>query len=463
MKADFLLFYLHLNNPKIMSSSFDLKKQSLALMSFGGLKKVICSSNNLENKKFIVINKFKTLRSLEKNLAWKFQKATCSKYDALEKKTRAEAGEIKKLLDLMNHRISSQSFKNNFLLNLKNLSPNPVVNQNLFSLENFISQQPHLVSQPHLDWVSVNNNHGQTRDDRFMNLTSWFKGEGTQGLSSTFVDSSLLMGNISPDQTLLSPKLASKDTLFGVKQKPLATKVAAAFALPSSLKNSFKDSVNLCKDTGLQGFLLSETSKNYLKDLKILISSPVTNSVPGNSFKDPEGSFKGVGTNPEGKVCKSFCKLTSVFNLNSGPLILPKVSKKRLTASNKYSGFMHSNAWAEKFYSASWLLESIISELSENKNSNIKRVLNQTFLSFDKQKDLEKKKRKDEVLNTSLLKGLRITLSGRMGGKKGMAKSLTKTSGRVPLSTLNEKVDFALGVVHTKTGCLGVKVWICYN
>lgn len=435
MKADFLLFYLHLNNPKIMSSSFDLKKQSLALMSFGGLKKVICSSNNLENKKFIVINKFKTLRSLEKNLAWKFQKATCSRYDALEKKTRAET-QSKKLLDLMNHRISSQSFKNNFLLNLKNLSKtNPVVNQNFFSLENFISQQPHLVSQPHLDWVSVNNNHGQTRDDRFMNLTSWFKGEGTQGLSSTFVDSSLLMGNISPDQTLLSPN----------------------GALPSSLKNSFKDSVNLCKDTGLQGFLLSETSKNYLKDLKILILSPVTNSVPGNSFKGCANSFKAVETNPEAPL------LTSVFNLNSGPLIIPKVSKKRLTASNKFYGFMHSNAWAEKFYSASWLLESIISELSENKNSNIKRVLNQTFLSFDKQKDLEKKNRKDEVLNTSLLKGLRITLSGRMGGKKGMAKSLTKTSGRVPLSTLNEKVDFALGVVHTKTGCLGVKVWICYN
>jgi len=146
------------------------------------------------------------------------------------------------------------------------------------------------------------------------------------------------------------------------------------------------------------------------------------------------------------------------------------------------------------FFTASWLLEAIRGELGM-RNANIRRVLNQTFLLtqqplFNRSLHHQNKfpqfdtvgkadSHQDGVNSTTsnlppayfdtttvipdLIKGLRITFSGRMGGKKGMAKTLTKTVGRVPLSTLREKVDFAKGVVHTKTGSLGVKVWICYH
>jgi Ribosomal protein S3, C-terminal domain len=136
-----------------------------------------------------------------------------------------------------------------------------------------------------------------------------------------------------------------------------------------------------------------------------------------------------------------------------------------------------------QFYSAVWLLEGIRSELSL-RNANIKRVLNNTFLRIQepfanslsnmssssvltpkigKPTTMTAQSSKRSLPIPSFLKGLRLTFSGRLGGKKGMAKTLTKTIGRVPLSTLGAKVDFAKGVVHTKMGSLGVKVWVCYR
>nr|AOC61513.1 ribosomal protein S3 [Rhexinema sarcinoideum] len=139
-----------------------------------------------------------------------------------------------------------------------------------------------------------------------------------------------------------------------------------------------------------------------------------------------------------------------------------------------------------KYMCASWLLEFIRAELSF-RNANLKRVLNNLFLytrqpicNFTPSKQAvpfalpfqrPSEKTKPILVNSNhslfvvpdLIKGLRVTFSGRLGGKKGMAKTLTKTTGRVPLSTLKEKVDFAKGVVHTKNGSLGIKVWICFN
>ena len=130
------------------------------------------------------------------------------------------------------------------------------------------------------------------------------------------------------------------------------------------------------------------------------------------------------------------------------------------------------------FYTADWLLDSLIKMLSA-RNANIRRVLNTTLLLTEKplqnfrgistsQKARVGTKQTRNILGALKLipdhfKGVKITLSGRFSGKKGMAKSLTKTVGKIPLSTLHEKLDFAKGVVHTKNGSLGVKVWICYN
>lgn len=57
-------------------------------------------------------------------------------------------------------------------------------------------------------------------------------------------------------------------------------------------------------------------------------------------------------------------------------------------------------------------------------------------------------------------KGVRIALSGRIAGAE-IARREKFQAGTVPLSTLREEVDFAAVPSLTKSGYIGVKVWIC--
>jgi small subunit ribosomal protein S3 len=56
-------------------------------------------------------------------------------------------------------------------------------------------------------------------------------------------------------------------------------------------------------------------------------------------------------------------------------------------------------------------------------------------------------------------KGVKITLSGRLGGAE-MSRSVTEMDGRVPRQTLRADIDFAVIHAHTTYGRIGVKVWI---
>ncbi|MBQ4287007.1 MAG: 30S ribosomal protein S3, partial [Bacteroidales bacterium] len=48
----------------------------------------------------------------------------------------------------------------------------------------------------------------------------------------------------------------------------------------------------------------------------------------------------------------------------------------------------------------------------------------------------------------------------RVGGAE-MARSEMFKEGRTPLHTFRADIDYALAVANTKTGSLGIKVWIC--
>jgi small subunit ribosomal protein S3 len=56
-------------------------------------------------------------------------------------------------------------------------------------------------------------------------------------------------------------------------------------------------------------------------------------------------------------------------------------------------------------------------------------------------------------------KGIRIQLSGRLGGAE-IARTEKATMGSVPLTTLQANVDYGYGVAATTYGTIGVKVWI---
>ena len=56
-------------------------------------------------------------------------------------------------------------------------------------------------------------------------------------------------------------------------------------------------------------------------------------------------------------------------------------------------------------------------------------------------------------------KGVRIVISGRIGGAE-IARREWKASGTMPLHTLRADIDFAAYPALTKSGFIGVKVWI---
>jgi small subunit ribosomal protein S3 len=56
--------------------------------------------------------------------------------------------------------------------------------------------------------------------------------------------------------------------------------------------------------------------------------------------------------------------------------------------------------------------------------------------------------------------GIKVMVSGRLNGAE-MARSEKYKDGRTPLHTLRADIDYALGEALTKTGLIGVKVWIC--
>jgi len=68
-------------------------------------------------------------------------------------------------------------------------------------------------------------------------------------------------------------------------------------------------------------------------------------------------------------------------------------------------------------------------------------------------------KMKGESVMGAGAKGVKIQLSGRLGGAE-MSRSEDIRLGSIPLQTLQANVDYALALSRTTYGIIGVKVWI---
>ncbi len=93
--------------------------------------------------------------------------------------------------------------------------------------------------------------------------------------------------------------------------------------------------------------------------------------------------------------------------------------------------------------------------------------LNSYFLANQIAEQLAKRLPHKRVVNFALekvmtagAKGVKIILSGRIGGAE-ISRRETYKVGTIPLSTIREDVDFAAVPSLTKSGYVGVKVWIC--
>lgn len=65
----------------------------------------------------------------------------------------------------------------------------------------------------------------------------------------------------------------------------------------------------------------------------------------------------------------------------------------------------------------------------------------------------------DKTMGNRDVKGVRITLSGRLGGAD-IGRTETLKKGRLPLQTLRADIDFAREKAHLPYGVVGIKVWI---
>lgn len=65
-----------------------------------------------------------------------------------------------------------------------------------------------------------------------------------------------------------------------------------------------------------------------------------------------------------------------------------------------------------------------------------------------------------EKVMTAGAKGIKILLSGRIAGAE-ISRRETFKIGTIPLSTIREDVDFVAMPALTRSGYIGVKVWIC--
>ncbi len=59
-------------------------------------------------------------------------------------------------------------------------------------------------------------------------------------------------------------------------------------------------------------------------------------------------------------------------------------------------------------------------------------------------------------------KGVKITLSGRLGGSE-IGRRETVRYGKIPLQTLQAKVEYGFAESYTTAGSIGVKVWIYHG
>ena len=65
----------------------------------------------------------------------------------------------------------------------------------------------------------------------------------------------------------------------------------------------------------------------------------------------------------------------------------------------------------------------------------------------------------EKVIAAREIDGVRIAVSGRLGGAEMSRKEEAK-KGRIPLQTFRADIDFAHGEAHLPYGVIGIKVWI---
>lgn len=99
---------------------------------------------------------------------------------------------------------------------------------------------------------------------------------------------------------------------------------------------------------------------------------------------------------------------------------------------------------------ANFLVQSIAKKLE--KRMPFRRAIRNTLSDFQKQAKLAKLDPRQ--------KGIKIQVAGRLNGAE-IARTEWVREGKVPLHTLQAKIQYATARAETIYGTLGIKIWIC--
>nr|UIO59454.1 ribosomal protein S3 [Chlorella desiccata (nom. nud.)] len=162
-------------------------------------------------------------------------------------------------------------------------------------------------------------------------------------------------------------------------------------------------------------------------------------------------------------------------------LLVSKILKTPYTLHKKYNTSPQNNTLSE--------FDSLV-KYNKSLETNISKFLNSdiTLIPFQVQSEwqdagyfadeivflLERRISFRQIKNRLLkqfslnphVQGVRITCSGRVGGKSKKAQRARVDSikyGQTSLHVFSSQIDFAVRTAHTALGSTGVKVWICYT
>lgn len=120
-----------------------------------------------------------------------------------------------------------------------------------------------------------------------------------------------------------------------------------------------------------------------------------------------------------------------------------------------------SRAIKKKFFSGKKVVIKIDVREVKNFESNASIVAQQVAEQLEKRFPFRRilKTTLDQADKNSAVKGMKIEVSGRLGGAE-MSRKEWLSRGTIPLQTLRADIDFSKATARTTFGAIGVKVWI---
>ncbi len=115
-----------------------------------------------------------------------------------------------------------------------------------------------------------------------------------------------------------------------------------------------------------------------------------------------------------------------------------------------------------KLRGESWKVHMSVN-VEELKRSEVSAIYTAQQVAWDLEKRMPYrrtiKKYLEQISQNREVKGVKIFLSGRLGGAE-IARRESLKYGALPLQTLRADIDYGQGTAHTAYGTIGIKVWI---